>query len=104
MSKKKDTSPKIHQDPKIKGEIQINNIELTEKQKQLLDTLRNKNTRLVLTSVNLALNQYGLDWRWLLGRDSSPWYPSARLFRQPTMGDWQPVTERVHKFLSLFKI
>ena len=35
------------------------------------------------------------DWRWLLGRDDSPWYPTARLFRQVTDGDWQPVFERI---------
>ncbi len=34
------------------------------------------------------------DWRWLLGRDDSPWYPTARLFRQSTSGDWEaPLSE-----------
>jgi ADP-heptose:LPS heptosyltransferase len=31
------------------------------------------------------------DWRWLLERKDSPWYPTARLFRQKTRGDWGPV-------------
>jgi tetratricopeptide (TPR) repeat protein len=35
------------------------------------------------------------DWRWLLDRDDSPWYPTARLFRQDKFGDWNGVFERV---------
>lgn len=35
------------------------------------------------------------DWRWLLAREDSPWYPSMRLFRQTTSGDWADVMDRV---------
>ncbi len=35
------------------------------------------------------------DWRWLLDRDDSPWYPSMRLFRQKTRGDWNSALGRV---------
>ncbi|MDP6428482.1 MAG: tetratricopeptide repeat protein [Rhodospirillales bacterium] len=35
------------------------------------------------------------DWRWLLARASTPWYPSLRLFRQETAGDWEAVMRRV---------
>jgi hypothetical protein len=52
----------------------------------------------------IPLNWYGVDWRWLLGQDSSPWYPTARLFRQPKLDDWGSVTERVHQYLGWFKI
>lgn len=40
------------------------------------------------------------DWRWLLERSDSPWYPTARLFRQVRSGDWEPVIERVLKQLE----
>ena len=40
------------------------------------------------------------DWRWLLGRDNSPWHPTARLFRQPEPGDWTSVIDRVKAALS----
>ena len=38
---------------------------------------------------------YSADWRWLVGREDSPWYPSARLFRQDRPGDWAGVMQRV---------
>ena len=34
-------------------------------------------------------------WRWLLERNDSPWYPTMRLFRQPSPGDWDSVVQRV---------
>lgn len=42
------------------------------------------------------------DWRWLLDRADSPWYPSARLFRQTSVGDWDGVIERVRTELLGF--
>jgi tetratricopeptide (TPR) repeat protein len=35
------------------------------------------------------------DWRWLMERSDSPWYPTMRLFRQSRLGDWQEVFERI---------
>jgi Tfp pilus assembly protein PilF len=35
------------------------------------------------------------DWRWLLGREDSPWYPTMRLFRQTQLGGWPEVFERI---------
>ena len=35
------------------------------------------------------------DWRWMMGRDDSPWYPTMRLFRQPAAGDWDAVIGEV---------
>jgi Flp pilus assembly protein TadD len=40
------------------------------------------------------------DWRWMLERSDSPWYPSARLFRQHRPGAWEPVIDRVRSALE----
>jgi len=39
--------------------------------------------------------KFGADWRWGIDREDSPWYPTARLFRQPRFGDWASVVRRV---------
>jgi hypothetical protein len=42
----------------------------------------------------ILLNK-GSDWRWFLEREDSPWYPTARLFRQTTPGEWQGVVTQI---------
>jgi ADP-heptose:LPS heptosyltransferase len=39
--------------------------------------------------------QHVPDWRWLAERSDSPWYPTMRLFRQRSLGDWDEVFGRV---------
>lgn len=41
----------------------------------------------------ILLPWFNADWRWMQARRDSPWYPSARLFRQPRHGDWASVVE-----------
>jgi hypothetical protein len=47
-----------------------------------------------------ALLPYIPDWRWLLDREDSPWYPTARLFRQDGPRGWDSVLARVHAALA----
>lgn len=41
-----------------------------------------------------TLLPHAADWRWMEGRDTSPWYPTMRLLRQPAPGDWPAVVAR----------
>lgn len=38
---------------------------------------------------------YSADWRWFIGREDSPWYPTMRLFRQPAIGDWKGAFDEI---------
>jgi Flp pilus assembly protein TadD len=44
------------------------------------------------------------DWRWMLRREDSPWYPTMRLIRQTAVGDWQNVILRVRELLQEYTI
>lgn len=52
----------------------------------------------------IMLNWFATCWRWLTVREDSPWYSTARLFRQPTMGDWPSVIKKVEQYLGWFKV
>jgi hypothetical protein len=47
-----------------------------------------------------TLLSFAPDWRWMLKREDSPWYPTMRLFRQPAPGDWASVIRRVSEELK----
>lgn len=42
-----------------------------------------------------ALLPWVADWRWMLRREDTPWYPTVKLYRQPALGAWEPVLARV---------
>src|SRR5262249_16338489 len=65
-----------------------------------LDLMISSDTSIVNLSVALrrpvwVLLPFLSDWRWLLERNGTPWYPTARLFRQVRIGDWTTVLDDV---------
>ncbi|TWA60727.1 Tfp pilus assembly protein PilF [Azospirillum brasilense] len=52
--------------------------------------------------VAVLLDQ-GAEWRWMCGRTDSPWYPTARLYRQAVFGDWTEPVERLHRDLAALR-
>jgi Flp pilus assembly protein TadD len=51
-----------------------------------------------------TLLKFSPDWRWLLDRDDSPWYPTMRLFRQPRIGDWTAAIDAVAARLRAYDV
>jgi hypothetical protein len=49
------------------------------------------------------VTSFAADWRWLRGREDSPWYPTLRLFRQASPGDLQTVFTRVAEALRMHR-
>jgi hypothetical protein len=49
-----------------------------------------------------VLVPYAPDWRWTREGETTPWYPTARLFRQTSLGDWDGVLARVAEELRHF--
>lgn len=47
------------------------------------------------------LNCYETEWRWLLDREDSPWYPTMRIYRQPTPQDWDGVITKITEELRI---
>lgn len=45
---------------------------------------------------------FNADWRWLLNRNDSPWYPSLKIFQQQRLGGWVPVLQQVKSDLEGF--
>jgi ADP-heptose:LPS heptosyltransferase len=50
------------------------------------------------------LNRFDACWRWLLNRDDSPWYPTARLYRQNEPGDWDGVIRTLGSDLATWLV
>jgi hypothetical protein len=59
-------------------------------------------TAALIMNLDLVITVDMADWRWLHHRQDSPWYPTARLFRQSELRDWLPVVMRVREEMQTF--
>jgi predicted O-linked N-acetylglucosamine transferase (SPINDLY family) len=86
---------------------QINDFTDTAALSELMDVVISVDTSVAHLAAAMGkptwiLLPYSPDWRWLIDRCDSPWYPTVRLFRQSQRGDWQGVIERLrHELITL---
>jgi ADP-heptose:LPS heptosyltransferase len=72
---------------------------------QLMDLVISVDTSVAHLAATLSkptwiLLAYSPDWRWLLDRSDSPWYPSLKIYRQTQLNDWKDVLRHVTKELG----
>jgi len=84
----------------VRVDKQINDFEDTAAIITSLDLVISSDTSIVNLAGALGrpvwvLLAYISDWRWLLDRDDTPWYSTARLFRQAKVSDWTTVVDEV---------
>jgi hypothetical protein len=84
----------------VRVDKEINDFEDTAAIMMSLDLVISSDTSIVNLAGALGrpvwvLLPFMSDWRWLLDRDETPWYPTARLFRQSSTGDWTTVLDDV---------
>ncbi len=74
---------------------------------QELDLIISIDTSVLHLAGALGLPAWGMmpfaaDWRWLMQRTDSPWYPTMRLFRPPASGDWAAIIDQVCQELARY--
>jgi tetratricopeptide (TPR) repeat protein len=90
----------LEQNPQVLNFGQELDFENTAALCECLDLVISVDTSLAHLSAALGRETWVLlpfnpDWRWLLSRADSPWYPTAKLYRQPAIGDWGSVLTRL---------
>jgi tetratricopeptide (TPR) repeat protein len=85
--------------------VHINNFADTAALAQQMDVVVTVDTAVAHLCGSLGIPTYLLityapDWRWGIKGDTTPWYPSMKLFRQPALGDWQSALAKVRQSLE----
>jgi hypothetical protein len=93
--------------PVLRSDIEFGNFADTAAVLCVLDLLISVDTSILHLGAALGRPVWGLisfapDWRWMLQRRDSPWYPSVTLFRQPRARDWDAVAAEVARALPAF--